>query len=281
MLAATACAATRSSAARLAETPSTAITLSGPRARAASASSTEESTPPEKATPSRRVLASAANKPATASWSPARNDVNGICVPPAPWDGSLTLCGRSTTNQPGPARHPERLASCLDIAAQAKAGEFEAAQQTARSITDPYAQARALVGLVIALARSGEFEAAQQTARSITDPYAQADALVGLVVVLAEAGAFEAAEQTARAITNPSAVVRAWTQLATTLAKAGNHRWARLLAEAAEQTADTITGDMGCPWTTQLPVRRQIDGVRPPLSLIHISEPTRRTPISY
>src|SRR5665647_3574261 len=248
MLAATACAATRSSAARLAETPSTAITLSGPRARAASASSTEESTPPEKATPSRRVLASAANKPATASWSPARNDVNGICVPPAPWDGSLTLCGRSTTNQPGPARHPERLASCLDIAAQAKAGEFEAAQQTARSITDPYAQA---------------------------------DALVGLVVVLAEAGAFEAAEQTARAITNPSAVVRAWTQLATTLAKAGNHRWARLLAEAAEQTADTITGDMGCPWTTQLPVRRQIDGVRPPLSLIHISEPTRRTPISY
>src|SRR5665647_2547656 len=35
MLAATACAATRSSAARLAETPSTAITLSGPRARAA------------------------------------------------------------------------------------------------------------------------------------------------------------------------------------------------------------------------------------------------------
>src|SRR5450830_12445 len=114
MLAATACAATRSSAARLAETPSTAITLSGPRARAASASSTEESTPPEKATPSRRVLASAANKPATASWSPARNDVNGICVPPAPWDGSLTLCGRSTTNQPGPARHPERLASCLE-----------------------------------------------------------------------------------------------------------------------------------------------------------------------
>jgi len=178
----------------------------------------------------------------------------------------LTLCERSTTNQPGPARHPERLASCLDIAAQAKAGEFEAAQQTARSITDPYAQARALVGLVIALARSGEFEAAQQTARSITDPYAQADALVGLVVVLAEAGAFEAAEQTARAITNPSAVVRAWTQLATTLAKAGNHRWARLLAEAAEQTADTITGDMGCPWTTQLPVRRQIDGVRPPRS---------------
>src|SRR5665647_3523365 len=155
MLAATACAATRWSAARLAETPSTAITLSGPRARAASASSTEESTPPEKATPSRRVLASAANKPATASWSPARNDVNGICVPPAPWDGSLTLCGRSTTNQPGPARHPERLASCLDIAAQAKAGEFEAAEQTALTIADPDGQAFALAALATNLADAG------------------------------------------------------------------------------------------------------------------------------
>jgi hypothetical protein len=50
---ATAWAPSRSAAARLGETPRIATTRSGPSSRTASASSTDESTPPEKATPSR------------------------------------------------------------------------------------------------------------------------------------------------------------------------------------------------------------------------------------
>ncbi len=53
MPAATACAARRSAAARLADTPRIANVRPGPSARVARASSTDESTPPEKATPKR------------------------------------------------------------------------------------------------------------------------------------------------------------------------------------------------------------------------------------
>src|SRR2546429_359973 len=70
MNAATRCAAARSSAARLGETPSTASTRSGPRARTASASSTEESTPPENARRRAHPAAGSGNRAAVLRHAP-------------------------------------------------------------------------------------------------------------------------------------------------------------------------------------------------------------------
>ena len=70
----------------------------------------------------------------------------------------------------------------------------------ARSITDPYWQARALVAVAGALAEVGQHEqaatvAARATAmaRSITNPDRQAEALAAVAGVLAEAGQHEQA----------------------------------------------------------------------------------------
>ena len=83
----------RSSAARLGETPRIASVRVGPRARAASASRTDESTPPEKATPSRSGLPRACGDPV------------GQRSPGPPVSGS-DQCGRSCTSASRGAGRP-------------------------------------------------------------------------------------------------------------------------------------------------------------------------------
>ncbi|MCM3882284.1 hypothetical protein, partial [Frankia sp. R82] len=82
----------------------------------------------------------------------------------------------------------------------AQAGEHDraeqiatAAEQIARTITNPDWQARALAGVAGALAQAGEHDraeqiatAAEQIARTITDPNSQAQALARVAGTLAE-----------------------------------------------------------------------------------------------
>jgi hypothetical protein len=87
---------------------------------------------------------------------------------------------------------------------------YQQAEQTARAITDPDRQARALADLAEAMARAKLYQRAEQTARTITDPDRQAWALAGLArVKMARAGQqdeaarlADLAEQTARTIPN-------------------------------------------------------------------------------
>jgi hypothetical protein len=79
------CAPVRSSLARLGDTPRMASTLSRPSRRAASASSTEESTPPENATPSGAAFSRRVSTRVTAALSFADHSgalVDMCCTPP-------------------------------------------------------------------------------------------------------------------------------------------------------------------------------------------------------
>ena len=82
---------------------------------------------------------------------------------------------------PRPAEHEQAAA----IASRA--------ETVARSITDPYWQARALTAVAGALARAGQHEQAETMARSITDPDRQARALTAVAGTLAQAGQYEQA----------------------------------------------------------------------------------------
>jgi len=115
----------------------------------------------------------------------------------------------------------------------ARLGHTSRAEQLARAITDPSAQARALAAVAGVLAEAGEHARAEQVARTITDPYTQAQALTAVAGALAEAGEHARAEQVARTITSPSAQARALAAVAAALAQAGVAGRARRLVGAA------------------------------------------------
>jgi hypothetical protein len=106
------------------------------------------------------------------------------------------------------------------------AGEFDRAEATARSITDPYPQATGLAKLAEALAVAGEFDRAEATARSITDPYAQAQVMTRLATFSATA-----AENSVARLIAAAFHLGTWTLPLSALVK---HQPAVLAALAAE-----------------------------------------------
>jgi hypothetical protein len=114
------------------------------------------------------------------------------------------------------------------------------AEQTARSITDLKAQAEALRTVVEALAVTRQWDHAEQIARSITDPFSQASALTTVAKGLAKAEQWGHAEQTARSITNLALRAEALTALVEAVARVDRDH-ALALAGEAEQTARSIT----------------------------------------
>ena len=138
-------------------------------------------------------------------------------------------------------------------------GQLPRAQALAASITSPYSQVNALVGIMAALAHAGHEQRAaeiatraEQAARAITNPATQAEALAGIAEGLAQAGHEQAAadiatsaEQIARAITNPDQQGRTLGGIAVTLAQAGYHQRATGIARVItdpDQQARTLTG---------------------------------------
>jgi len=119
-------------------------------------------------------------------------------------------------------------------------GHTTRAEQLARSITNPFSQARALADVAGALARAGEQARAEQLARGITEPFFQARALADVAGALTRAGEQARAEQVAadaeqlaRSITNPDHQARALAGIAGALSTAGNRVWAVRLLGAA------------------------------------------------
>jgi hypothetical protein len=91
-------------------------------------------------------------------------------------------------------------------------GQPVRAEALARSITDPYAQSRALARVAEAAAGGGDLHRAEQVALSITDP--DEKALAVAVVAAASGGDLDRAEQVARSITDPDAQARALASVA-------------------------------------------------------------------
>jgi hypothetical protein len=131
------------------------------------------------------------------------------------------------------------------VEALAQAGQWDHAEQAARTITKPYSQARALTTVAKALAETDPNRAAalatdaEQTARTITDPNMQAQALTAVAGVLAETDPNRAAalatdaEQTARTITDPNMQAQALTTVAKALAQTDPDRAATPLVDGA------------------------------------------------
>jgi len=111
-------------------------------------------------------------------------------------------------------------------AAQAQAGHFAQAEETARSIPY-YLRIEPLRELAAALAQAGEsrasevFAQAEETARAITDDWKLARALSKLAAAQAQAGRFAQAEETARAIKIDWDRAEALRELAAALAHVG------------------------------------------------------------
>jgi hypothetical protein len=78
--------------------------------------------------------------------------------------------------------------------AQAQAGEFDAATETAQDIYNPSAHDEALQAIAEAQAKAGEFDAATETVRKIDFPLKEAEALRVIGVALAKVGQREAAQ---------------------------------------------------------------------------------------
>jgi hypothetical protein len=72
--------------------------------------------------------------------------------------------------------------------AMARAGQYQQAQDVARSITGSMSQADALALVAEALAGAGQYQQAEAIARSITGLDSQASALAGVAEALAQAG---------------------------------------------------------------------------------------------
>jgi hypothetical protein len=108
---------------------------------------------------------------------------------------------------------------------------LDQAESVARQIPHPYAQARALADVALALACSGRYREAEALGRSIiaayrVDPDEHCRALAGIARALAQAGNHPQAEALARSITNPPYRATALADVATALAQAGQTRLA-------------------------------------------------------
>lgn len=79
---------------------------------------------------------------------------------------------------------------------EAKAGDIEAAKQTASTIEDVYQQADALNDIVAEQVRVGDFEAAKQTANTIGIAEQKVEALKHIVLEQANVGDFDGAKHT-------------------------------------------------------------------------------------
>ena len=87
-------------------------------------------------------------------------------------------------------------------AAIAQAGDPDRAEALARTITEPYYEARALADVAAAIAQAGDPDRAEALARTITSPDARALALAEVAAAIAQAGDPDRAEAIARAITD-------------------------------------------------------------------------------
>ena len=74
---------------------------------------------------------------------------------------------------------------------------------------------------------------AEAVARSLTDPYAQTRALAAMAEALAQAGQHQQAEAVTRSITNPDRQTQALTAMAKALVARGDTRQAHHVASAA------------------------------------------------
>ena len=134
--------------------------------------------------------------------------------------------------------------SLADIAAaQAQAGQVEAALQIVRIINDPHDQAWAFQAVATAQAQASQMEAALHTVRAIVRPDNRAGALAAVAVIQARTGQVEAARLTFDqalqiALTTKESYHRAWAlrTIAGAQAQAGQ-------VEAARQTACIIDDD--------------------------------------
>ncbi|MFC7279833.1 tetratricopeptide repeat protein, partial [Paractinoplanes rhizophilus] len=135
---------------------------------------------------------------------------------------------RSITDPYPQARALAELASTV-----AAAGEHERAEQIANSIADQDWRARALTDLARTVAAAGEHEQAKQIANSIADQDWRAQALTDLARATAAADKNEQAEKIASYIADPERRARALTDLARETAAAGDHERARQFAADA------------------------------------------------
>ncbi|MGY1670333.1 trypsin-like peptidase domain-containing protein [Geodermatophilus sp. SYSU D00710] len=135
--------------------------------------------------------------------------------------------------------HADHAAQVLSAAEQAARRSAEQAAQ--RSYGYPWSDL-ATLHVVEALAAVGQFDRAEQTARSIPEPYWQATALSAVSTGMADAGLPDRAEQTARSISDHLGQARALARLARVLASAGHADRAAQIAAAAQQTARFIPG---------------------------------------
>ncbi|MEV4281489.1 hypothetical protein [Actinoplanes xinjiangensis] len=108
-------------------------------------------------------------------------------------------------------------------------GQPTRAEELARSITEPYWQARALTAVARAVAAAGDLSRAQQLidqatilARSITEAHQQAQAATAVVEVIAAIGASDHASNMAHSITDPYWQARALTAVARAVVAAGD-----------------------------------------------------------
>ena len=149
--------------------------------------------------------------------------------------------------------HSERCDALHPIAAaQAAAGQVEAALQTVRAIDYGEDQSQALRAVATEQARAGQTEAALQTARAIEDAYHQAWALQAVAAAQAQAGeaeaarlTFEQALQTAHVATSGDEDASYQTFLAMAAAQRERDRW-RLPAPPLTPSSIRTTGPRSC-----------------------------------
>ena len=117
------------------------------------------------------------------------------------------------------------------------------AQDIASTLADSPHQPEAQRNVAAAIAQAGEHERAEALARSITDPYCQAEALIDVAVKIGNRDRFlrlaAEAEGIARTIGNPFQQARVLSDTARAMAQAGyRHRAKELAADAGEIVAD-------------------------------------------
>ena len=108
-------------------------------------------------------------------------------------------------------------------------GHLTRGEALARSITNPYQQAKALAALAKAVASTGDLDRAEDLARSLTDPDIQTWALAAVAEAVASAGEVDRArgladrvEALARSITDPNRQGRALAYLVKAVASTGD-----------------------------------------------------------
>ena len=118
------------------------------------------------------------------------------------------------------------------------------AEQTARSIAGSLVPHQVLGALAEALASAGQWDRADWIARTISDDFRAHDRVLGVLAEsLASAGYWDRAEETARSITQANARVRALGSLADSLAN-DHHDRAMSVAAEVEQTIRATSLDL-------------------------------------